>query len=387
MASQVLSTRNPNLADLKISRDRPLDGARARVPEGTIIVSADNHWGLAEDPWKGRVPAHLADRMPSVWWDEARGLWNMTVGGRDIFDGYIAEVFRSVEDRKGTSLMAERMADLDAEGIAMEIVFPQILLMFCRHPDFEAREWIFRAYNEYLAELAKRAPGRFFGVGFINFWEPEKAADSIADLKDLGLKTFVLPIQPHTTPDGRPIHYASKEMEPLWAAAEEAGLPIYFHVGESLNMEPPGGIRAATLQIFAPFRKNFSEIVFGGILDRHPNLRIVFAEAGLNWIPGMLQDAEMIVDGFKGFEDPKLDLRPTDYWQRNCYATFLADSVGLKMLDYIGRDRVMWSADYPHNEGTLGYSCSVIDEIVDSVSEADAKKILGGTAIELFDLP
>lgn len=387
MASTTASTRIPYAAGIGVSRDRRLDGAQAAVPEGTIIVSSDNHWGLAEDPWKGRVPAHLADRMPAIWWDEAQGLFNMGFAGQPLFNGYIAEILKTVEDRRGTSFIAERMADLDAEGIAMELVFPQTLLMFFKFPDYEVREWIFRAYNEYLAEVGARAPGRFFGVGFVNFWDaPARVEESIRHLKDLGLKAFCVPISPGNHPDGTAIEYAGERMDVLWATAAELGLPVYFHVGETLNFEGPGGVVANTFEIFAPFRKNFAQLVFGGVFDRHPDLRVVFAEAGLHWIPGVLQDAELLMDQFEPLLDPRLALRPTDYWRRNCYATFMADSLGLKLLDYIGADRVMWAADYPHNEGTLGASKAVIEEIVAAVSPADAKKILGGTAIELFDL-
>lgn len=122
------------------------------------------------------------------------------------------------------------------------------------------------------------------------------------------------------------------------------------------------------------------------MFDRHPNLRVVFAEAGLHWIPGLLQDAELMMDQFEELLDSRNELRPTDYWRRNCYATFMADSLGLKLLDYIGADRVLWAAGYPHMESTACITRAVIEEIVATVSPADAKKILGGTAIELFDL-
>ncbi len=386
MASTILSTRNPASINVPISCERTLDGAQASVPEGTIIVSADNHWGLSVDPWKGRVPAHLVDRMPSVWWDEERGLYNMGFQGQPIFTGYIGEIIKSMEDRRGASHINERMADLDLDGIRMELVFPQTLLMFFQHPDFEVREWIFRAYNEHLAEMQARAPGRFFGVGFINFWDVSRIEESIRHLKQLGLKTFCVPINPRDDMDGNPIHYSSEAMDILWATAEELGLPVYFHVGETLNFDIPGGVVTATLPIFTPFRKNFAELVYGGVFDRHPNLRVIFAEAGINGIPGMLQDAEMLTDACDRYLSPRPKLRPTDYWRRNCYATFLSDSIGLKLIDYIGADRVMWSADYPHHEGTHGYSKAVIEEICAAVSPADARKILGGTAIELFDL-
>ncbi|WP_255326495.1 amidohydrolase family protein [Sphingobium sp. EM0848] len=385
----MVSLRNPAMNEVGLAYNRPLDGRSAQVPQGTIVVSADNHWSIAEDLWEGRVPAAMRDRVPSVWWDEERGIHNMGISGKPSFVGpAIVSAIKSIEDRPGIYSMPERLADLDADGIAMEVVFPQSLLMYFQHPDLEARGWIFRAYNEYMAEVGTRAPGRFFGVGYPNFWDISKAEESIRHIKDLGLKTFQIPITPGLDVNGKTIFYASEEMDRFWSAAEEAELPVCFHIGETLNFEIPGGAPCATFTNLAPFRKNFGELVFGGILDRHPRLQIVFAEAGagINWVPGILQDAEMVFDSFGPMMNPKLKQRPTDYWAQNCYATFMADSLGLKLVDYVGTDKLLWSADYPHNEGTLGYTGAVISEIVDSVSEGDAKKMLGGNAIRLFDL-
>ena len=388
-STSAMSLRNPATDGIGLSYARPVLGARAAWPKGAIVVSADNHWALAEDPFQGRVPANMRDRVPSIWWDEERGLYQMGIGGKPSFVSRgIIEAIKSNEDRKGMSSMPERLADLDAEGIAMEIVFPQTLLMYFQHPDLEAREWIFRAYNEYMVEVGNRAPGRFFGVGYPNFWDISKTEESIRHLKDLGLKTYQIPITPGLNAEGKTIQYASEEMDPFWSILEEAGLPVFFHIGESLNVDVPGGAPFTFFNNLAPFRKNFGELVFGGVFDRHPKLRVVFAEAGagINWVPGILQDAEMIYDSFYPMLNPKLKKRPTDYWREHCFATFMSDSLGLKLLDYVGADRLLWSADYPHNEGTIGYTEAVINEIVAAVSDTDAKKMLGGSAIKLFDL-
>ena len=389
MNSTTISLRNPATEGIGLAYARPIRGKHATTPEGTIVVSADNHWAMSEDPWRDRTPAHLRGRLPSVWWDEERSLYQMGIGGKPSFlSRAIIDAIKSTEDRKGMLSMPERLADLDAEGLAMEVVFPQTLLMYFQHPDIEAREWIFRGYNEYMAEVGARAPGRFFGVGYPNFWDISKTEESIRHIKDLGLKTYQIPITPGLNVDGKTIYYAGEEMDPFWSILEEAGLPVCFHIGESLNVEVPGGAPFTFFNNLAPFRKNFGELVFGGVFDRHPKLRIVFTEAGagINWIPGILQDAEMIYDSFYPMLTPKLKKRPTDYWREHCFATFMSDSLGLKMLDYVGADRLLWSADYPHNEGTAGYTETVINEIVASVSESDAKKMLGGNALALFNL-
>jgi predicted TIM-barrel fold metal-dependent hydrolase len=138
-----------------------------------------------------------------------------------------------------------------------------------------------------------------------------------------------------------------------------------------------------TLVAMAPFRKPISQIVFGGVLDRHPHLQIVFAEGGIGWVLPWLQDAEAMYDTYRDLiERPKQ--RPNDYWRANCAATFQADALGLSRLDVLGADRVLWACDYPHTEGTYGFSASIQKSIVDQVGEADARLILGGNAQRIF---
>jgi predicted TIM-barrel fold metal-dependent hydrolase len=128
-------------------------------------------------------------------------------------------------------------------------------------------------------------------------------------------------------------------------------------------------------------------LIFGGVFDRHPKLQVVFAEGGISWIAPALQDAENIYDSFGNGEGIEhIDHRPSHYWHNNCHATFQADGLGLKQLDIIGADRVMWATDYPHSEGAFGYGRVAAKAVVDAVSADDARAILGGNAVKLFKL-
>jgi predicted TIM-barrel fold metal-dependent hydrolase len=78
--------------------------------------------------------------------------------------------------------------------------------------------------------------------------------------------------------------------------------------------------------------------------------------------------------------------RPSHYWHHNMYATFQTDAVGLRLLDQLGADRVMWAQDYPHSEGTFGYTANALQEVLDATSEAEARLILGDTARRVYKL-
>src|SRR5690606_10602934 len=115
------------------------------------------------------------------------------------------------------------------------------------------------------------------------------------------------------------------------------------------------------------------------VFDRNPNLQIVFAEGGIGWALPWLQDAEALFDLYGDLLDP-IKQRPSDYWRQNCSATFQADALGLAHLDILGADRVMWAADYPHSEGTFGFSRQAQRSVLDQVGHENAKLVLGGNA-------
>jgi predicted TIM-barrel fold metal-dependent hydrolase len=358
---------------------------KAPIPADAIVVAADTHWSVPDDIWIERFPEHLKDRAPRVWRDE--GFWNISVNGKSILPGHPFQKLMALqESRPGVSDMAARRKDLADEGIDKEIVFPNAVIALFNHPDIEVRECIFRIYNEYMAELQKQAPGHFYGVGVPNYWDSSKSRSSIEEIKALGLKTFMLPLLPKNDVDGDPVHYAGDKLEVLWAAAEDSGLPVSFHIGEvaipgARNSNPIG-----TLQNLAPFRKVFGELVFGGIIDRHPGLRIVFAEGGINWVAAVLQDAQAVRANAHTIWDGEQQHDIPYYWHNHMYATFMSDPLGWRVIDLVGADRLMWSSDYPHAESTLGYSQDAVREVFDAVPEAEARMIIGGTAMRVFDL-
>jgi predicted TIM-barrel fold metal-dependent hydrolase len=367
--------------------DRAADPVEAsRLPAGLEIVSADNHIEVTEDIFYEAFPARLRDQAPRVWFE---GYWR--IGHPGALQTYPEGI--DIDGALTRAVLTDgfdldvRNRHLDTEGISRELAYPQSLLAFIRHPDQEVQELIYSIYNEHMAELGRRSPGRFYGVGICsNWWDPAKAEGAIRQIADLGLKTFMVPLSPGKTADGTAIDYSAKIMDRFWAAAAEAGLPIAFHIGEVPGSGGRGGFGTFFLVQAAPFRRVLGNVIFGGILDRHPTLQIVFAEGGINWVPSALQDAELTYGAHREIFDIVPKHRPTDYWHENLYATFQTDALGLGLLDQIGADRVMWAQDYPHGEGTFGYTTGALRQVIDATSEANARLILGDTATRLYRL-
>lgn len=359
---------------------------RAALPAGLSVVSADNHIEVTQDIFYEAFPERLRHAAPRVWLD---GFWR--IGYRDSMQTYPKGV--DVESALTRAVLTEgfdlavRRRHLQTEGIDQEIVYPQSLLAFIRHPDQEVQELIYRTYNEYIAEIGKRSGGRFHGVGICsNWWDPAQAERAIGQIVDLGLKTFMVPLSPGKDLEGKPLDYAAESMDRFWAVAAEAGLPVNFHIGEVPGDGSRGGFGTFFIVQAAPFRRVFGNLVFGGILDRHPGLQVVFAEGGINWVAGAVQDAELSFGAHRQIYDLVPRHRPEHYWRNNMYATFQTDAAGLDLLDRIGADRVMWAQDYPHGEGTFGYTADAMREVIGAATEAQSRLILGETATRLYRL-
>jgi predicted TIM-barrel fold metal-dependent hydrolase len=173
-------------------------------------------------------------------------------------------------------------------------------------------------------------------------------------------------------------------MDPLWEVIAASGIPLAFHIGEAIGTAEAGATGVRVVTQMQGFRQQWSQLVFGGVFDRFPALRVVFCEAGLAWVPGMLHDADVIYNSFPRHMSPKLAHPPSWYWRHHCYATFMTDPVGLEMLHRIGAETALWCSDYPHQESTFGYTRSAIDEVFAHCNVEDAQKIVGKTALKLF---
>ncbi|HZQ88020.1 MAG TPA: amidohydrolase family protein [Acidimicrobiales bacterium] len=349
------------------------------------MFSADDHISVAEDIFYERFPTSLKEQAPRVVLDD--GAWTLAMGGKTFLPREFNAVLMQYDPLDGATTrdVDARIRELESDGIHKELAFPNAILALLAWPDKEIRGLCFRIYNEYMAELQERSKGRFYGVGLINYWDGDGTRQTLAELKSLGLKTFLLPLKPGKDDEDRPIDYNRPSMEPVWEAIEESGVPVAHHIGEAPLASPcrDNSVLVGMMHNVAPFREMFGRYVFGGILDRHPGLKIGWFEGGINWVPAAIQDGEHLYASMQHMADHGIEHDVAHYWHNHMYASFMVDPLGLEMIDRIGVDRVMWSSDYPHNESTFGYSEQSLASVVDAVGPAAAAKI-ASTNIESF---
>jgi predicted TIM-barrel fold metal-dependent hydrolase len=358
------------------------------LPAGTDVFSADDHISLSEDIFYERFPSTMRERAPRVVRDD--GAWTLAIGGKTFLPREFNAVLQQYDPLVGaaTNDVDARLDELESDGIHRELAFPNALLGLMGWPDKEVRELCFRIYNEYIAELQERSKGRFYGVGIVNWWDGDGCRRTLAEMRELGLTTFWMPLKPGAGDDGKPIDYNSPAMYPVWEAIEESGLPVAHHIGEAPLASPcrDNGLIVGMMHNVAPFREMFGRYVFGGILDRHPGLQVGWFEGGINWIPAALQDAEHLYASLQHMADHTIEHDVDWYWRNHMWASFMVDPLGLEMIDRIGIDRVMWSADYPHNESTFGYSEQSLASVVAAVGPEAAVKIVSTNVMTFLGL-
>lgn len=357
--------------------DRVIPDDPWRPPAGTVVVSSDDHV-VESDLWIERLPSADRDRAPRMTADETG--FHLTMGDRSLdTPGFNSLV---VEGRPGMGDVPARLADMDAEGVHASFLFSQRSMgLFAQLEDKGLVVRCIDAYNDWLADVQRQAPARLYGVAILpTIYEPDATADYLEKVVDLGFVAVQLPSYPHD------VRYNASAMEPLWDAVEESGLPVSFHIGARSGLRGPGALGTSVTAALQPFRELWCLLAFSGVLERHPELQVVFTEGGISWVAPALFDADKQYKAYATEVRPKLAHLPSYYWYRQCSATFMNDPAGLKLVDEIGYEHMLWSVDYPHPEGNLGENVAVMRTIFERLPEAQAKAVVGGNAVSLWGL-
>jgi predicted TIM-barrel fold metal-dependent hydrolase len=281
-------------------------------------------------------------------------------------------------------------------------------------PDPELRAASIRAYNDWLAELCSVAPDRLIGLALIRLEEPEFAAEELERAAGLGLRGAVINAMPDTS-GAEPIF--SPVYEPVWSAAEAAGLPLSLHIGHCRSLGPlaaaaQGAAQTATesegtgsqnplsstgsgtglaemffTMMCLDMAEPVSLLIFSGVLARHPDLNFVIAESGIGWIPFVIERMDYTFNRHRLWMKSGIGEKPGDYFRRSFHATFQQDDeAGLLARHISGVDTLMWASDYPHTDSTWPYSRKVVDDLFAGIPEVERAQICSGNAARLYRL-
>ena len=244
---------------------------------------------------------------------------------------------------------------MDVEGIDQAVLFPSVGLYFWALDDPRAAVAIARAYNDWLAAYCAADPGRLFGAAMLPMQDPAAAAAELRRARhELGfVAAFVRP----NPCRGRSL--SDRAYEPVWDAAEESAMTVAVHEGSSVIVPTLGSDRPFNPLVLHAVSHSFEEmlacaqLIAFGVLERHPELRVVFLESGGGWAPFWLERLDEQAESFGAF-CPDLRLAPSEYFARQCWISYEVDEQTLPALvPFIGERRVVWGSDYPHHDATF----------------------------------
>jgi predicted TIM-barrel fold metal-dependent hydrolase len=277
---------------------------------------------------------------------------------------------------------------MDVEGIDVATLFPTRGLNVLLRPDLDRRfaTAICRAYNDWLADFCRTDPARLFGAGMISVREDigDAVEESHRVVEELGFRTVFLRSNIGANQPWHDPYY-----EPLWDTLEQLDIPLGFHEasGSSVTGEqfdPNFGLRRVYGQPMGQML-GLGHFIGGGILARHPKLKVAFLEGNCSWLPWLLWRMD---EGYEREGDvamPDNTMPPSEYFKRQCWVSVEPDEVPARhVIEDFGSDQIVFSTDYPH--GDSKYPEAVEGFLKLPFSDADKRKILWDNCARLYNL-
>jgi len=285
-----------------------------------------------------------------------------------------------VEGRPGGFDPHARIPDMDLDGIDAAFLYPSIGLFSGAVEDPGLAAAMCRAYNRWLADYCKPYPDRLFGVAMLPMQSIELAINEMRFArKELGMRGGFLRPNPY---NNRMLHHP--DYTPFWKAVEELDFAIGLHEGASGGMPQVGVDRFSTrgakhiVSHTMEMMLAAMSVIWEGVCDRHPKVRIAFLESGGGWIAPWLDRMDRHFDD-QGFNDSGLTMRPSELFQRNCWISFEPVEGSLSVLaDYIGPHKILWATDYPHPDGFFPGAPKLIADRPELSAETKHQILAGG---------
>jgi predicted TIM-barrel fold metal-dependent hydrolase len=357
--------------------------------------SGDSHFLEPADLFQKTLPPDLAERMPRSVKHESGDKETVYIDGdsferplpKPIKDGEFAgETINTLSSRPPGAMDAhERLKDLDQEGIWGEVTFPSLGLWANMIKDPHLVREGCKALNDWaLAEIQGADPRRLIATAMLPLVQVEDAVAETYRAKEQGHYAVYLPTVP---PHGQPT-YNNDYWEPLWAAVEETGLILTIHIGtdgaETVMFRGAGGAVLNYVETTYGGQRATTQLIAGGALDRHPDLKVLISEGGAAWAPFL---GDRMNEGYRQhgmFVRPKLSMLPKEYIYRQVYVSFQHDETAVEAVTGMGYQNVMFGSDYPHLEGTYGHTQKTLHELFDGVDDAVRHRITVGAFLDLF---
>ena len=371
------------------------------------IISADSHVIEPRDLFVERLPEQYRDRAPRVirgpdggdGWSfdgspPARTFGLEAVAGQKaVGKKFAAEGLTWDEILPGNYDGAAHLADMDRDGVDASVLYSgPIGLSSFSLPDREFALAVMRTYNDWLLDdFSGVDRDRLVGLALL---PTDDGADvMLAEFERCvgkGARGFNLP--------GSPEHaYFDEYYDPLWTAASDAGTPLSFHRNHGgrpkgdmamFRHDIPGVNVGGIVARFFTAIDPFTYMIFTGVFERFPDLKIVGAEVNCGWLPFWRENMDQNFEQQRDWANVPIERLPSEFVGRNVFVTTLDDRFGYDAIrrDPTLADAVMYSTDYPHSVTLWPNSAKLVEELTAGFDDSSRRKVLAGNAASLYHL-
>ena len=285
-----------------------------------------------------------------------------------------------------------RLADMDINHVEASLCFPNYPRfcgqLFSEADDLELGLLCVQAYNDWMIdEWCGSSGGRLIPLCIVPLWDAELAAKEIYRVAEKGCRAVAWSELPAWL--GRPgIH--GDFWDPFLKACEETQTVICMHIGsgtKTVQTSPEAPTVVTANLIVCNSAASMIDWIFSGKFEQFPNLKLLYAESQIGWIPYFIERAD---DTWRTHQwaqgEKRIPKPPSHYYKKHVYSCFFKDTVGIDLLDRIGEDNVLFETDYPHQDGTFPNTLAIAEELFGHLEQETIDKIARDNAIKLFGL-
>lgn len=391
-----------------------------RIP---AIVDVDAHVVEPRDVWTSRLPAKYRDTGPRIvyapageiklvgasyieapgtqgpdvaWWfyEDRQTSLKRYIAAAGVPADEVTLTGVTYEDiRPGCFQQPERVADMTTNGVQAQMCFPNYPRfcgqLFLWSKDKELARLCVEAYNDWMVEeWCAGSNGRLIPLCLVPLWDVELAVAEVRRNAARGVRAVAFSELPSYL-DLPSIH--TGYWDPFFSACAETGTVLAMHIGSGTKTPKTSDDAPEAVQgtiIFGNSVASLVDFLFSGVLHRFPNLKLLYAEAQIGWIPYVLERTDDVWSTHRGWahSQDKCPELPSTYYYRQVHSCFFKDPVGVSVLDRVGVDNVMFETDYPHQDGTWPESREAAALQFGHLPDGDIYKIARGNAIKLLGL-
>ncbi len=356
------------------------------------IISADSHIMEPLDLWTSALGDRFGDQTP-------RGLHEFSgKAGTFFFSGREVLTMGDPESEAGAGLAeagydpVKRVAFQEQAGVEAELIYPTLGIVMLRNNPCDMLHPAAAVYNDWAGEFCSHDPKRLIGLAMLPVDDVAWAVQELHRCIKLGFKGAMINTLP---PEGCP-PYRDPAYDPLWQAAAETGMPLTLHALAGRTPSPFGfhkpeehaeGPRTMLLAFAEIADVLANEFIFGTILDRFPDLKLISMEYELSWMPHFMWRLDQMQSSFTFYMDlPKLERTASEYITQRIWHGMIDDPLAAEAIPHIGTDRIMWGSDFPHVRSIGLNAQSKLAELFGNFSAEERDQMIVTTVSNVYQL-